>query len=154
DHGGAMLMVAVTPIKDGLAIYQSRTAGIARFDIVKTINGQDALDLFARAKALEPGEPALQRFYAGHHFPSLLWDLGLRPPYIMEGTFANQSRRIELPGSTKREIDASNPPGGLLSYRMLPNAIGLLELRGMTDSPGAFAAKLDWYFEQISHDRP
>jgi hypothetical protein len=156
QRGGAILMTAVVPVTSGLAVFASRADGIAKDDVIKRINGQDALALFERAKALEPGEPGLKRYFAALEFPLLLWDLGLRPPYKVEGVFGGVERRLELAGTTGRELDIDAAPEkrDSLAYEPLPGAIGLITFEHMTEPYDVFGDKLAKLFKRIARERP
>jgi hypothetical protein len=155
DHGGRLLMTGVLPTKGGLVVFASRAKGIAEKDIIRKINGQDALELFTQAKALQPGEPGLQRYFAALEFPALLWDLGIRAPFRIEGTFGGRPGRIEVAGITKAELDKLDPgePESIV-YEPLPGSIGLITFDRMTEEKEAFAARLEGIFKRVARERP
>jgi hypothetical protein len=154
DGGGTVLAVTVQPVEGGLAVVTSRTAGIAKGDVLKTINGTDALTLFDRATALEPGEPGLQRYFAAEELPWLLWDLGLRPPFKLTGSFGGVAGDIAVAGADRRAIQAKYSVSRGIEYKLQPDSIGLIVFNHMTDGPNAFDAKLADMFERIAQDKP
>ena len=119
-------------------------------DILTSINGKDAGALFARAAQLEPGEPEFKQYIAQFAFPDALWDLGIRPPFELEGTFAGIPGRIRSAGWVVPSKPASQDDQGL-RVEALPDDIFLIEFDRVTAEPGKFRERLMAVFTQISN---
>jgi hypothetical protein len=155
-HAGGGLLVATLdhPTNTGLKLYWSRTEGVAAGDVLTRINGLNAKDLFASMQRLEPGEPAFKERNVLRDFPSLLWDLGVRPPFVLDGVFANVPGHITTKGWTQPA--GSAPPtredDDGLTLKELPNSIFLLGLDRMTGPRTRFRQHLERIFTQLSKE--
>lgn len=146
--GGSELAVAVMPVGTGLKVFWSGIEGVSNGDVLASINGKDASALFARATQLEPGEPEFQQYTAQFAFPDARWDLGIRPPFELEGTFAGIPGRIRSAGRVMPPKPNSRDDQGL-RVKELPDDIFLVEFDRMTAEPSKFRKRLMAVFTQL-----
>ncbi len=150
--GGKLFLALVKPAQTGLEIQWTGAEGLAAGDILTTINGQDAQAVFARAAALESGEPAFQQRSAGLEFPTLLWDLGIQPPFRLTGMFGGLPGQLELPGQATppRTAASAAPDDQGIRKRDLPDGIVALDFDRMTADATKFHTRLSELFTQIA----
>jgi hypothetical protein len=131
--------------------------GLVAGDLIRSINGQDALSLHAKALALLPGEPELKRYLARRLLGDLLWDIGVDGPFFMEGVFQGRPGHIQSLGypAPPREIaEPERKEDSNISYHLLPRRLGLIDFKSMHGDLNVFDGRLKVIFEQIGHDRP
>ena len=153
-QGGALLLVGVSPAASGLKVVWSLTPGVTAGDVLTTINGQDAKQLFDRVVSLEPGEPELKRYLAQIDFAASLWSLGVQAPFALVGTFAKIHGRIEIPGlSGHSETTYPTTSDEGIRLKQLPDSIALIAFDRMTADRDKFAQRLADIFAQIKHSK-
>jgi hypothetical protein len=151
NAGGADLWVSVMPRGDHLMLLSSRTPGLKAGDVLTTINGKSAIELFTRAAALEPGTPERQALSAGRAFGSLIWDLGIRGPFVVSGTFAGQQGTITVAGATLDSVlpSAAAPIDYGIRLQEIRDRIAFVVFNDYV-SRDSFDARLELIFDEIS----
>ena len=151
--GGRLLGLSAEPDAGGLRVLGSLVPGIVRGDLVRRINGKDALALFAAAEGLAPGEAGFKRYLVSSSLPSALWDLGVRPPFELTGLFAGQDATVTTAGQDlQAALRTASAPS--VSYQVSRDGIGYVRLTRMDEALPVSHARFRDIFEKVARDKP
>jgi hypothetical protein len=152
EAGAVLLDVAVQSVPDnGLRVFWSGALGITEHDVLRRINGGDALDLFDSVMDLEGGEPALKRRLAMLDFSEALWDLGIVAPFDIEGTISGKPGRVLV--SKRKEVIApeKTPDEPDLGITLDTNEakFPIIDFYSMKADPASFYRRVEAIFTRL-----
>jgi C-terminal processing protease CtpA/Prc len=155
--GGFLLAVYVEPDVHGLRVVDSELGGVGTGDMITSINGHDANDIFNKVVVLQSGEPAFKLLGAEANFPQALWDFGIRAPFALAGTFAGKPGQVTISRSQRRAGHPNHylaPEDQGIAGELAADGIYVIKFASMTADREKFRARLAVVFNDIAIKRP